>query len=53
MCFKLSFKRMNFVISLEKSLNKGILLYDETGASTETSIGRFTFKLKGDEKDGK
>jgi hypothetical protein len=50
-CGKFAFRRVD-TISHEKDLKDGLLLYDETGASTETTIGRFTFKTRG-ENNGK
>lgn len=34
-------------IKLDKDLKFGLLLYNETGITTETKIGRFVFKIKG------
>lgn len=50
-CGKLSLKKIDS-IKLDKDLKNGVLLYDEKGVSTETTIGRFTFKIKGDQKNG-
>jgi len=46
-CGKSAFKSVDH-IKHDKDLKEGLLLYDETGVSTETTIGRFTFKIKGD-----
>ena len=42
-------EKLGFEIKSKKQLKHGILLYDETGITQETRIGRFVFKLKGKE----
>lgn len=51
LCGKRSHRRVEF-IDCPGGTKKGIFLFQETGVTSQTTIGRFTFKIKGEE-DGK